>query len=70
MEHEDQGRGHTEGPHAAATPMMTRARKWTARCPAVGVLPATVMFCSVLVSFFGLVLLVSLICLISIVLAF
>ena len=48
----------TESPHAAATPMMARMRKWTARCPAVGMLSATMVFCSVLVSFFCLVLVV------------
>ena len=48
----------TESPHAAATPMMARMRKWTARCPAVGTLSATMVFCSVLVSFFCLVLVV------------
>ena len=53
---EDQRR--TESPHAAATPMMARMRKWTARCPAVGTLSATMVFCSVLVSFFCLVLVV------------
>ena len=33
----------TESPHAAATPMMARVRKWTARCPAVGILSARVV---------------------------
>ena len=53
---EDQRR--TESPHAAAAPTMARMRKWTARCPAVGTLSATMVFCSVLVSFFCLVLVV------------
>ena len=43
--------GHTESPHAAATPMMARAwaraRKWTTRCPAVGSLSR--VLCPVLV---------------------
>ena len=50
------GGAHTESPHAAATPMMVSARKWTARCPAVCILSATVIFSSVLASFFGLLL--------------
>ena len=33
----------TESPHAAATPMMARVRKPTARCPAVGA-STTVVF--------------------------
>jgi hypothetical protein len=43
-----------ESPHAVATPMMARARKWTARCSSVGIFFATV----VLVAFFCLVLVV------------
>jgi hypothetical protein len=53
-----QRQAHTEGSHAAATPMMARVRKWTACCPAVGTLPATVLFCPVSASFFGLSLVV------------
>ena len=56
MERGPERRAHTESPHAAATPMMARARKWTAR--AVGTLSATVVFCSVLASSFCLVLVV------------
>ena len=44
---------NAESPHAAATPMMARVRKPTARCPAVGA-SKTVVF-SVSVSFFRLV---------------
>jgi len=44
---------NAESPHAAATPMMARVRKPTARCPAVGASTAVVF--SVSVSFFCLV---------------